>query len=115
MSVFESLNDTSSQAVDKGEAFLKKSHEYYKLKIFQQLTSSLSLMLKALLIGGLMLIGLVFLAISSAIAIGNNLDSFALGFVIVGALFFIISLIIYLLRKQINNTVIRTISKSFFD
>ncbi|RAJ16811.1 hypothetical protein [Olleya aquimaris] len=115
MSVFESLNDTSNQAVDKGEAYLQKSQEYYKLKIFQQLTSSLSLVLKALLIGGLLLIGLVFLAVSSAIAIGNALDSIALGFVIVGALFLVLSGIIYLLRKHINNTVIKTISKSFFD
>ena len=115
MTVFESIQDASNQAIDKGEEYLKKSHEYYKLKVFQQLTMSISLVLKSLLIGGLILIGFVFIAVASAIAIGNMLDSFSLGFLIVGLIFMVFSVIIYLIRKQINSKVIQSLSKTFFE
>ncbi|AUC77269.1 MULTISPECIES: hypothetical protein [unclassified Olleya] len=115
MTVFESIQDSSNQAIDKGEDYLKKSHEYYKLKVFQQLTTSVSLVLKALLIGGLVLIGFVFIAVGSAIAIGSMLDSFSLGFLIVGLVFMLFSVVIYFNRKQINSKVIQSISKTFFD
>ncbi len=115
MTVFESIQDTSNQAIDKSEEYLKKSHEYYKLKVFQQLTSSISLVLKALLIGGLVLIAFVFIALASALAIGNLLGSFSLGFLIVGLIFMLISVLIYIYRQQINNKVIQSISKTFFD
>lgn len=115
MSVFEHINQTSSQAVDKGEEYLKKSHEYYRLKIFQQLTSTVSLLVKAVAVGAFVLVGLLFLSISLAIAIGNALDSVSLGYLIVGGLFVIISVLIYLFRSSINNKVIVSLSKTFFD
>ena len=52
MSVFESLNNTTDKATDIGERYIKASHQYLRLKIFQQLTSSVSLMAKVLIIGG---------------------------------------------------------------
>ncbi|UAB75704.1 hypothetical protein [Mesoflavibacter sp. SCSIO 43206] len=115
MSVFEQINQTSSQAVDKGEEFLKKSHEYYRLKIFQQLTSSVSLLVKAVVVGAFVLVGLLFLAISAAIGIGKALDSVSLGYLIVGAIFILISVLFYMFRSKINNKVIASLSKTFFD
>lgn len=115
MSVFEHINQTSSQAIDKGEEYLKKSHEYYRLKIFQQLTSSVSLLVKAVVVGGFILVGLLFMAISAALAIGNALNSVALGYLIVGAIFVLFSAIVYTFRKHINNKVITSLSKTFFD
>ena len=48
MNIFESINNNSTKAVDLGEAYLKSSHDYYKLKIFEQMTISLSLIMKML-------------------------------------------------------------------
>ena len=115
MSVFDQINQTSSQAVDKGEEFLKKSHEYYRLKIFQQLTSSVSLLVKAVVVGAFILVGLLFLAISAAIGIGKALGSVSLGYLIVGAIFILISVLFYMFRSKINNKVIASLSKTFFD
>jgi hypothetical protein len=115
MTVFESINESSNEAVDKGETYLKKSHEYYRLKVFQQLTSSVSLVFKAFIIGSLALIGLMFLAVASAIAIGNQLDSQPLGCVIVGFVFLLISGLLYAFRKHINNKVIQSMAKTFFN
>ncbi len=56
MNVFESLNETSNKAVDIGEKYVEASHQYLKLKIFQQLTGAMSLFGKMLLIGSFLFI-----------------------------------------------------------
>jgi len=114
MSVFESLNDASTKAVDKSELYLKKTHDFYKLKIFEQLTKSVSMLFKVLAIGGVFLIGIFFMAISLSFYIGKLLDSYTAGFVIVGIIFTLVSLILFASRNFINTFVIQKISKSFF-
>ncbi|WP_142786331.1 phage holin family protein [Changchengzhania lutea] len=115
MSILESLNDNTAKASDVGEKFIKTSHQYYKLKIFQQLTISLSLMTKVFVIGGFFIIGLMFLSIASAIAIGNALNNLPLGYVIVGVVFLIIAFVIHYKRDFIDRRVIQEISKKFFN
>lgn len=114
MSVFESINQASSQAIDNSELFLKKSHDYYKLKIFEQLTKSVSMMFKAFALGGLFLISLFFLAIALGLYIGEALENYTTGFLIVGLIFIIICVILFFKRKFIDKLVIQNISKSFF-
>ncbi|MGB1314291.1 phage holin family protein [Bizionia paragorgiae] len=115
MSVFDSINETSNNAIDAGERYLKSSHEYYRLKIFQQLSVSLSLVFKTVIIAGLTVVGLTFVAIALAFFIGSMVDNYALGFVIVGALFFILAVLCFLLRKHINNLVVSNLSDKFFE
>lgn len=115
MSVFDSINETSNNAIDAGEKYLKSSQEYYKLKIFQQLSVSISLVFKAVIIGGLCIVGLTFLAIALAFFIGALLEDYALGFVVVGLLFFIVALLCYYYRKHISNLVVRNLSDKFFE
>ncbi|MDX1270586.1 phage holin family protein [Bizionia paragorgiae] len=115
MSVFDSINETSNNAIDAGERYLKSSHEYYRLKIFQQLSVSLSLVFKTVIIAGLTVVGLTFVAIALAFFIGSMVDNYALGFVIVGALFFILAVLCFLFRKHINNLVVSNLSDKFFE
>jgi hypothetical protein len=60
MNIFETVNETTGKMSDAGEAYLKKTQEYYKLKLFQQLTVSISLVAKGLIIGGLLFIAMFF-------------------------------------------------------
>ena len=53
MTVFESLNNTTDKATDTAERYVKTSKDYLKLKIFQQLTISISLVSKFAVIGSL--------------------------------------------------------------
>lgn len=115
MNIFESLNETSGKITDAGETYVKKSQEYFKLKVFQQLTVSISIVAKALVIGGLLAIGLFFLAFALALAIGEWLGDLALGYLMVAGLFLIVTGITYLLRKFINKAVIKHVSSKFFD
>lgn len=113
--LFKSINDTSEKAVDIGEKYLKDTQEYYKLKIFQQLTISVSMIAKVLCIGGLLFIGLIFLSFSAAFALGEMLNSIALGYLIVAGFFLILGFIVYLTRASINGAIISKLSPKFFN
>ncbi|MCX7547210.1 phage holin family protein [Xanthomarina sp. F1114] len=115
MNFFESINDTSGKMGDAGETYLKKSQEYFKLKVFQQITASISLVTKVLIIGGLLFIGLIFSAFALALAIGQWLGDLALGYLIVALIFLITTVIVYYKRQFINKIIIKSLSSKFFD
>lgn len=115
MSLFESLSDTNAKASEIGKKYVEKSYEYYRLKIFQQLTISISMVFKAIVIGGLLLLGVCFLGAALALIIGTSTGNYALGFAIVGAVFTVLSVIAILLRKHINNMTVKKLSEKFFD
>ncbi|WP_027124629.1 phage holin family protein [Gelidibacter mesophilus] len=114
MNIFESINNTSNKASDIGERYIDKSYEYFKLKVFQQLSYTISMAGKALIIGAVLFIGLILLAIAGAIAIGELLQSYALGYLIVGALFLIIAFIIYKVRYLVDARIISKLQSKFF-
>jgi|KNS7NT10metaT_FD_contig_41_519576_length_1625_multi_7_in_0_out_0_4 hypothetical protein len=115
MSVFENLHNTTDKATDLGEKYIKTSHQYFRLKIFQQISFSISLFAKLFAIGSLIFIAFIFLAICSAIAIGDALENAALGYLIVGGIFIIFSIIMYFSRRFLETIVIRTLSEKFFN
>lgn len=115
MSLSDSISDTNKKAKRVSQQFIDTSYEYYKLKIFQQLTNSLSMIFKALLIGSLLIIAFSFLAIALAFSIGKALDNYTQGFLIVGGLFILFSLIAFMARKQMTNLIVSTLSEKFFN
>ncbi|WP_299101389.1 hypothetical protein [uncultured Winogradskyella sp.] len=115
MSVFNDINDTTNKASHIGERYVKASHQYFKLKIFQQLTLSLSLMTKVLVVGSLVFAGLVFLSIALALEIGKSVNSFALGFLIVGVIYVVLSLALYMMRTKFNSAIIKRVGLKFFN
>ena len=115
MSMFGSFVETTDKASDIGERYVKTSYQYLRLKIFQQLTISISLFAKIIVIGSLLFLSFLFLAFAVAIVIGNALDNEALGYLIVGIVFSIIAAIIYILREAISKKVISTIGEKYFD
>ncbi|UOB16719.1 hypothetical protein [Abyssalbus ytuae] len=115
MGIFNSINNTSNKAVRIGEHFLKTSQDYYTLKAFQQIAYSFSLLSKIMIVGSLALLGLVFVTIAGALALGEYLGSTPLGCLLVGALLLLLGCIVYLLRKNIDRKIIRKMSNNFFD
>lgn len=115
MNIFESVNETSEKITDAGETYIKKSQEYYTLKVFQQLSVSISLVTKVLIIGGLLFIALFFVAFALAMFIGESLGNVALGYVITAVAFLLISGVVYFNRHHINNKVVRSLSIKFFN
>lgn len=115
MSVFEDINHTKNKATHIGERYIKASHQYFRLKIFQQLTLSLSMVTKVLVIGSLMFAGLVFFSIAGAIELGNVVNSYSLGCLIMGAIYIVIALIMYALRAKFNAFMIKKVGSKFFN
>ena len=115
MSVFESLNNTTDKATDLGETYLKTSHQYFKLKVFQQISFSISLFAKLFAIGSLLIIAFLFLAISASIAIGESLNNLALGYLIVGGITLLFALFVFYMRKSLEKVVLKTLSEKFFN
>ncbi|MGB5820265.1 MAG: hypothetical protein WBG90_12335 [Saonia sp.] len=115
MGVVDSIKDISSKATETGEAYVKKTQEYYTLKAFQQIALSTSLFCKMMLIGSLFFLGLVFIMVATTIAIGNYLNNLPLGCLTVAGALFVLAGIIYRLRKRIDTQVIRKLSSEFFN
>ena len=115
MSVFEDINYTTEKASHIGERYVKASHQYFRLKIFQQLTLSLSMATKVLIVGSFLFAGFIFMSIAAAIELGNTVNSVALGFLLVGLIYVVLSVIFYLLRGKFNTYIIKKVGLKFFN
>lgn len=96
------------------QQYATKEYEYAQLKFFYQASALSTAVAKYTLIGVFVLIALGFLSIAMALWIGSLLDSWTLGFVIVGGVFLLCTLAIYLMRKRIERYIIRRMSAKYF-
>ena len=110
----ETKNSTSDSTIDIAKRYSETSYKYIKLKIFHLLTSNIALLAKVFVIGVLFLISILFLSISGALAIGEELNNMPLGFLSIFFIYLILTLIAYLLRKKINKSVITSFADKFF-
>jgi hypothetical protein len=115
MGVIDSLNETSNKAIDVGEVYYKKTQEYYRLKVFQQLTMTTGMLLKMVVIGGLGFLALIFLTVAGIIYLGNVLNSMVSACLIAGALFIVLLILAYVFRRNIDNMVVKKLSVKFFN
>lgn len=115
MGLVDAISNTNEKAVEVSERYVKTSFKYYKLKLFQQLSISVSIVFKALIIGGLALMCILICAIGLALFIGRSTGNYPLGFFMVGLLFLILSIIAYALKHLINKWVIKKLSNKFYD
>lgn len=114
MSIFDDVNQTTNKASDIGERYIKTSHQYFRLKIFQQLTLSFSMIVKAIIVGLLCFVGLLFFSVALVVELSKIYDSLIIGCIIVGSVYLLFALIMYLLKARINKFVIRKIGSKFF-
>lgn len=115
MGVFESLNNTSNKAVDFSEQFYRKTQEYYKLKVFHQLASTTGMFCKLAILGSLAFLGILFLTVGGTLYLGNVLGSMVYSCLIVAGIFFLLVLILFQLRRKIDNAIIKKLSRKFFN
>ena len=115
MSIIKSLDETSSRAAKAGEDYVKTSRKYFELKVFQQLTLLSSYVIKIAIFGSLFVLGLIFIAVSGASALGDYFENIALGYLSVGTLFILFGVLFYLNRKLVDKLIIQKLSKTFFD
>ncbi|MGB2759330.1 phage holin family protein [Maribacter stanieri] len=115
MGVIDSLNETSNKAIDVGEVYYKKTQEYYRLKVFQQLTMTTGMLLKMAVIGGLAFLALIFITVAGVVFLANILNSMVGACLIAGALFIVLLVLAYIFRRKIDNMLVRKLSDKFFN
>jgi magnesium-transporting ATPase (P-type) len=114
MRIFDNFSDSADKGTAAGKQFLSKTYEHTTLKAFQLSALTVSMIAKLVVIGSFAFLGIVFLAISSAIALGAFFQNAALGYVSIGLLILLIALLIYFFRKLFDKKVITKMSKMFF-
>ena len=112
---FEELKDNLSEAEKSARSYLEDTQEYYKLKIFKFLMQGIVSFAKVLLIGTVGLLALLFISLSASYGIGQLLNNTSHGFLIVGAIYILTGIILYIFRSRINKPLLRKFSEFYFD
>ncbi|MFS4417339.1 hypothetical protein [Maribacter sp. 2307ULW6-5] len=115
MGVVASLEETTADAAQRGKAYLDTTKEYYELKGFKVLTVATTKGSTYLFYGLLLLMAVLFFAISAALALTLYLESAPLGFLLVGCCFVLLMLVVRALRKPLARTLIKKLSKNYFE
>lgn len=116
MGLNEELKENLEKIKDDAKAFIDHNIEYYQLLGLKISSKAFSLVLKIFLLALFLSIALLFLSIAGAFALGNLLNSYTLGFLIIGGFYTVVSGIIYLNRKAlIDLPVLKKLSEIFYE
>ncbi|RKW11599.1 MAG: hypothetical protein D8H93_17185 [Capnocytophaga sp.] len=109
------LKETAKTLPTEVESTVNSHLEYYKLYIFRIIAKTTMGFVSLFVTALFLLIIAFFLACASAFAIGEWLDSTALGFAIMGLIFVLALLIIYKNRKGlIQKPILSKLSEIYF-
>jgi hypothetical protein len=113
---FEELKENSKEIQNQVQAYIENSMAYYKLWGFKVAMQSTVMMLKFVLIVLALLMVVLFCSVAAAIAIGKALDSYALGFLIVGGFYVVCTALLFLIQdKVIAGQILKKFSELFFN
>ncbi|MBB4118440.1 MAG: phage holin family protein [Mesonia hippocampi] len=113
---FNHLNNNFKDLNEHTQNYIESLLAYYKLDIFKKTSQSAAMLVKLLCIGSLFLFFLAFTAFAFAFLIGAALDSYSAGFFIISGVFLLITILIYIFRKQlVDKVILKRFSTLFFD
>lgn len=96
-------------------SYFSHSEEYLQLKVFKIISKLLASTLQSLLLGLGVMFVLFFVSLGVSLVLGEWLESYLAGFLIVAAFYALVTLVIYLFRSQLSRPVLRTFSSYYFD
>ncbi|NNE77515.1 MAG: hypothetical protein HKN31_10640 [Pricia sp.] len=114
MALVELKKDLTEASADV-RSYLENSEEYLELKVFKVLMQFLVSSLHTGLVSLGAIFMLFFLSIGVALALCEALDSYYLGFIMVGGFYVLITIVIYMFRKKFNGPILRKFSTLYFD
>ena len=113
---FEELKENTHSVQENSKAYIESSIAYYKLWGFRVAMKSTTLMLKFFLISICLMIVLSFVSIAGSLAIGNLLQSYPLGFLIVAGVYLVLAFLLFLVKdKIIEGPILEKFSEIFFN
>lgn len=113
---FDKIKEHAQSIPKQIEDVCDSNIEYYKLSLFRFIAKSANIFLKAFALGALLLLLLFFLFFAVAFALGDMLNSIALGFISVSAVFGILTIVVYVFRKTlIERPLLLKLSEFYFN
>jgi cytochrome c biogenesis protein CcdA len=113
---FEELKEHTEDIQKQAQSYIENSVAYYKLWGFKVAMKSTTMMLKFALIAMSLTMVLFFCSVAGAFAIGEALDSNALGFLIIAGIYLVISGLIFLVKdKIVEGPILEKFSEIFFN
>ncbi|PKH66774.1 competence protein [Flavobacterium sp. ALD4] len=113
---FEEIKENVEDMQDQAQAYIENNLAYYKLRAFKMAMKSTTTILKfSLILLGFSMV-LLFCSFALAYAIGDYLDSYPLGFLVVGGFYLVASGLLFLVRdKVVEGPLLEKFSQIFFN
>ncbi|SHF84522.1 hypothetical protein SAMN05443549_101552 [Flavobacterium fluvii] len=113
---FEEIKEHTENIQKEAQAYIENSVAYYKLWGFKVAMKSTTMILKFVLIAIALMMVLFFCSIAGALAIGNALGSYSLGFLIIAGIYLVISGLLFLIKdKMVEGPILEKFSEIFFN
>lgn len=113
---FEELKEHTDDIQKQAKEYIENSAAYYKLRGFEVVMQSTTMILKFVLIAVSLSMVVLFCSVAGAFAIGEALNSNALGFLIVGGIYLAITGLLFLVKDRIvEGPILEKFSKIFFN
>lgn len=116
MSLKEEIKNNFSEIKSEAKDYLETNIDYYQLLGFKISSRALGLILKIFALTLFLSIALLFLSFAAAFAIGKQLDNNTYGFLIIGGVYLLFALLVYIFRKVlIDIPILKKFSDIFFN
>jgi len=113
---FEELKENGEYIQEQVHDYIENNLEYYKLRSFKMAMKSTTAILKISLISLCIVMILLFCSFAVAFAIGNYLNSYPYGFLIVGGIYLFFTIILFFIKdKIVERPILEKFSEIFFN
>ena len=112
---FEELKNDLSDTQRAASDYIENTAEYYKLRTFKFVMKAAIALTLVLFLGTIGLLALFFLSVAASVAIGDYLDNFTHGLLVVGGFYVVVGLFAYLFRSRLEAPVLKNFSKHYFE
>jgi len=113
---FEKIRENTDNIQDQAHDYIEKTASYYKLWSFKVAMKSTTMILKFALILLCLSMVLLFGSLAAAVAIGTYFDSYAMGFILVGGFYLIVTILLVLIKdKVVEGPILEKFSEIFFN
>lgn len=113
---FEEIKNQTEQIQEHAKGYIENNIEYYKLRGFKVLMQSTTMIVKFLLIVLCLSMVILFVSIAAAFAIGSYFNNTAVGFLIVGGFYLLLTGLLFLVKdKIVEGPILEKFSAIFFN